>query len=996
MTTDPQPQLDPCGCCEPNDPRPAIANPPGLMALAYRVVTQPTSLRRMLNHISAAGPLTRLTTRATEDPTIALMDAWAMVLDVLSFYQERIANEGYLRTATERRSVLELARTIGYELRPGVAALAYLAYTVEEAPGSPTLAVIAKGSQVQSVPGHDQRPQTFETSADLTARVEWNTLRPRQTRPQILAIWNNELHLLAIGTQFQDSAPTIPREQLSQVYSLDTSFDLIDDEIDDSGRIQAIAVQQIYLSGTTTTLKAGDLLLFVGKNSTGNEGKLYRVVQRLEIDLANHRIRIDLEKEFVAEPPKPPIFRPFIFPLVAQLTLRPILFTATTVKKQIKRQQWRDRDLRVFISIQPYWSKRGLVRFINRTPPPPPPAQLPPSQPGVFRFAAKLGIFGHNAPLWRSLPGATGSPNIQALYHDWDGPRPTVPPAPFSIWRNSLKIELENDPPYYTGADLYLERAVPEVVTNSWVVLERPTNNYEAFRVDQVTEASVHGFALSGKATGLTLSRNGTTQIADTDTDKNPSFTVRQTTAFVQSDRLVLADLPIEDPITQGAKELQLDRMVMELQPGQPLMLTGELKDLPGVMRSEVVFLDEAIHSGGFTQLTFKTGLQNAYLRKTVTLSANVVEATHGETVREIIGSGEGTRANQRFKLKRPPLTYTSAATASGALSSLELRVNGIRWDQAPRLYGLTPQDQRYLVQQDDNGTSHVIFGDGERAARLPTGSENVVATYRSGVGSEGMLAAQKLTLLQSRPLGVRGVTNPLPSSGAADPENRDDAKVNAPLTVLTLDRIVSVQDFEDFARAFAGIGKARALCLWDGDRQIVHLTVAGAAAIAQVDEDEITPAIASYVVEPGSVLFQNLEVAIAQACDPAHRFVVRPYTPLFFNVTARVLVNPRYLQSTVFAAVEAALKAAFAFERRGFGQSVVGAEVITTIQQVEGVIAVDLNQLYQYEEGEPPPPPEEERIVDPLVPTGVRSPDDLAQLLLINPVGIRLEEMTP
>lgn len=994
MTTDPQPQLDPCGCCEPNDPRPTIANPPGLTTLAYRVVTHPTSLRRMLNHISAAGPLARLTTRATEDLTIALMDAWAMVLDVLSFYQERIANEGYLRTATERRSVLELARTIGYELRPGVAALAYLAYTVEEAPGSPTLAVIAKGSQVQSVPGHDQRPQTFETSADFTARVEWNTLRPRQTRPQALAIWNKKLYLLAIGAQFGDTAPAISSDQLEQVYALDASSDLINDETEDSGNIQAIAVRQIYLSGTTTPLKAGDLLLFVGKNQKGEE-KLYCVVQRLEVDLANHRIRIDLETEFVAELPKPPPFQPLILSQVARLTLSPIVFGATNVKEQIQRQRWRDRDLRVFISIQPYWSKRGLVRFINRTPPPP-PAQLPPSQPGIFRFGAKLGIFGHNAPLWRSLPGAAGSPNLQALYHDWDGLCPTSSPASFSIWRNSLKTGSETSPPYYSGADLYLERAVPEVVTNSWVVLEGPTNNYEAFRVAQITEESVNGFSLSGKATGLTLSRDGTTKITNNDNDKKTSFTVRQTTAFVQSDRLVLADLPIEDPVAQGAKELQLDRMVMELQPGQPLMLTGELKDLPGVMRSEVVFLDEAIHSGGFTQLTFKVGLQNAYLRKTVTLSANVVAATHGETVREIIGSGEGSRANQRFKLKRPPLTHTSAATASGALSSLEIRVNGIRWDQAQRLYGLTPQDQRYLVQQDDDGISHVIFGDGERAARLPTGAENVVAIYRSGAGSEGMLAAQKLSLLQSRPLGVRGVTNPLPSSGAADPENRDDAKVNAPLTVLTLDRIVSVQDFEDFARAFAGIGKARALCLWDGDRQIVHLTVAGAAAIAQVDEDEITPVIASYVVEPGSVLFQNLEAAIAQACDPAHRFVVRPYTPLFFNVTARVLVNPRHLQSAVFAAVEAALKATFAFERRAFGQAVAGAEVIATIQQVEGVIAVDLNQLYQYKEDETPPAPEKESIVKPLVPAGVRSPNDLAQLLLINPIGIRLEEMTP
>ncbi len=44
---------------------------------------------------------------------------------------------------------------------------------------------------------------------------------------------------------------------------------------------------------------------------------------------------------------------------------------------------------------------------------------------------------------------------------------------------------------------------------------------------------------------------------------------------------------------------------------------------------------------------------------------------------------------------------------------------------------------------------------------------------------------------------------------------------------MLTLDRIVSLRDFEDFARAFAGIGKAQATWLWDGERRLVHLTVA-------------------------------------------------------------------------------------------------------------------------------------------------------------------------
>jgi hypothetical protein len=85
-------------------------------------------------------PLSGLSTRSTDDPAIALLDAWATVADVLSFYQERIANEGFLRTASERLSVLELARAIGYELNPGVAASTHLAFTVEEAQGSPRVA----------------------------------------------------------------------------------------------------------------------------------------------------------------------------------------------------------------------------------------------------------------------------------------------------------------------------------------------------------------------------------------------------------------------------------------------------------------------------------------------------------------------------------------------------------------------------------------------------------------------------------------------------------------------------------------------------------------------------------------------------------------------------------------------------------------------------------------------------------------------------------------
>src|SRR5215472_12862249 len=123
---------------------------------------------------SAAGPLGALRTRDPGDLSIALPDSWAVVLDVLTFYSERVANEAFLRTAVEQRSVTEIAALIGYEPSPGVAASATLAFTLSTASGAPESVVIPAGTRVQSVPGPGQKPQVFETSADLTALAAWN------------------------------------------------------------------------------------------------------------------------------------------------------------------------------------------------------------------------------------------------------------------------------------------------------------------------------------------------------------------------------------------------------------------------------------------------------------------------------------------------------------------------------------------------------------------------------------------------------------------------------------------------------------------------------------------------------------------------------------------------------------------------------------------------------------------------------------------------------
>lgn len=78
-----------------------VSNRGGLSAVAYRIGTHAdfrASLHAALSS-GAFGPLAALRARDDADFTIGLIDAFACSADVLTFYQERIANESFLRTA---------------------------------------------------------------------------------------------------------------------------------------------------------------------------------------------------------------------------------------------------------------------------------------------------------------------------------------------------------------------------------------------------------------------------------------------------------------------------------------------------------------------------------------------------------------------------------------------------------------------------------------------------------------------------------------------------------------------------------------------------------------------------------------------------------------------------------------------------------------------------------------------------------------------------------
>lgn len=980
--------LDGCHCCEGQQPPDPIHNAPGLPAIAWRIDTHPGFLARMLTGLplwrppltpaATPRPLAALTTRERSDPAVAFTDAAACVADVLSFYQERIANEGFLRTATERRSVLELARAVGYELRPGVAASVHLVFTVEDAPGAPGVCTIAAGAPVQSVPPQGKLPQVFETGEEIVARAEWNALRPRLTRPADLALVEISGALRLVLLYEQGALP--PATEGLQPGLASAGLYRLDPGLPVDAQVDALPVARVYLTDQASTVQAGELLLFVGKSGSALKHLVLRALA-VEDEPALRRVRVDLEPlpDPVA-PAAPPLLYwqvPFTisaFGSFGQAQIASVPFTSNAITTTIANQSWQENELQAMIAIQG-WSSMQLVQAITASFAPAARPVAP--EAGAFSFGARLGFFGHNAPKWASLPSSNLKGN--AYPEGWDeGDGATSAPASTgladarSIWENSQGVDHLSST-RYPPCHALLERPVPKLAPGSWMVFDSPSVAATTYALYDARETARADFGLSGRATALRLAGSNGAPLASTPSE---DFKFRDTTAHVASRRQPLAELPIEAPVAAGTTRIALSTMVLGLARGKPLAFVGPRDDLPGVDAAEIALVDEVVHGAGRSVLVLQAGLQHSYRRDGLVVHANVAPATHGESVQEVLGNGDAAQPFQRFVLRKPPTTHLSSASASGVQNTLELRVNGLLWTERPSLYGAGPDEHVYTTRIDDAAQMHLLFGDGRQGARLPTGQMNLQARYRSGIGPDGEVAARTLTMLRAMPLGLRGVSNPLPASGAQGAEQLADARRNAPLTLLAFERVVSLPDYQDFARAFPGIGKARADLAWVNGSTRVLLSVMGATGGA-----------------PGQQVLDNLRQAIATLSDGSQPFFVAAAALRYFRCTARVAIDARHEAQAVLADGTARLQQAFGFDARDLAQAVTAAELLALLHQVPGVVAVDLDVLQPYGEGSPAATAAQ------VVPAfGARWEGNAmrpAELMLLNPAALELVEAT-
>ncbi len=986
--------------------------------------------------------LANLKTRNSYDAGIAFLDAWATVADVLTFYQERIANEGYLRTATERRSILELSRLVGYSLRPGVAATVYPAFTMEIGYNKDTQ--IPAGTKIQSLPASGEMPQFFETAEIIEGRTEWNNLQARLTRPHDIN-WVNaavidKIYLQGITTNLKPNDPMLfifgsgeGNQFFRQVKAVEAQ------NIENRTVVELQTQPQTIASGDRNNLTPESLAAEIDSSSitsqpkercafdklgTAKEGIINNLLKPASIPPANaSKLGLSLRDTYKCESEIAPQLLKTLKPQLKDTLYIAWQNTPVTARPDLQSTE----ALRVKATpfganapLKPVYDEQGrilgyeewaIAPIITLT------INLLVNSDNNFEFATvsvrqrtgnqslsmnreaiereqridesglsvvprfiftgsgdiptEIGVelniivpLEHIVSVTQETIGwgvvlANDAKRIitseQTLrYTTEDGRKITITHTEVGRRNGLISITEELTVPLSDAQRriLPLDALYDQILPNSWVVVQNPTRQRQIIaQVEKVESITKAEYGISAKVTQLTLNQEW---LNDDDVFLN---ILRETTVYAQSEELKLAEEvinPTAEPV-QGS-EIELGQLYEGLQPGRWLIVSGERADLgetKNVKTSELVMLlgvqQRAVtkfenkyqeryqeiyqeryqeRPGDITHtfLQLKNPLSYQYKRDTVTIYGNVVKATHGETRTEALGSGDGSKAFQQFPLRQSPLTYVASPTPAGAKSTLEVRVNDILWQETDSLAGLKPSERKYITKTDDDSKTMVIFGNGENGVRLPTGIENIRATYRNGIGKFGNVKAEQINLLASRPLGLKSVINRLPATGGADRESRDQARKNAPLAVMALDRLVSVEDYTDFARTFAGIAKANAMLLSDGRRQVVHLTIAGV--------DDIP-------IDKQSDLYGNLYQALRQFGDPDQPVRLEVRELMLIILSAKVKILPEYQWEVVEPQIRQIL-----LDTCELGQDITLSEVISTIQKVNGVDFVDLDIL--------------------------------------------------
>ena len=792
-----------------------------------------------------------------------------------------------------------------------------MAFTLESSPETLDKDVlIAKGTKVQSVPGQGELPQIFETSEDIITRPRWNALKLQLKKCQILTSTIGKIFVKGIDTGLKIG------DKLLFVKDDLNLFEIVgEDQYNKTEYLSLRTVSKIQIDNENKNT----IIEFVSNddntnssNAIGNGVNVNQVIQTKSKFINN--VINSISKT--------------INLLDGNYFERNNSFSNNQDNNIINDQNHKkwvigsDQAELVSFALRNNINRNDFFRLYNESA----RKLICENKNGYQVYAFKIisPLFGHNAQ--KVIPPA----NVISLA---------------SQAQDDFDYDIVNFKDIITDANrvVVLDTVYPTVIADGLFVLKSFDEKIACFKILQTVESSFVNtqYNLNSRCTSLKININDKQDklLWEGEKEKDPilkKFKIRSTIVYAESKLLELEEfIPIDENniLDNHHKSIILEQdsfgLVDALSVGQPICISGKrVNDDQGCSEIAIISSIEISDDGCHTKLFLENTLKFSYYASTVTINANVSRATHGETKSEILGNGDGSQKQQIFTLNQEPLTFISSDNFRGRESTMDIRINKLPWTEVSSLLDAKSTDQAYKLYVDylKNRRINVVFGDGVYGSRIPTGDENVEAKFRIGVGYSGLLKPGQLKNLLDKPLGVRNVTNPISAIGGEEPENIEKIRKQIPLSLMTMERLVSSSDFKNFSLCFEGIGKVDSISVWNGLLNIVYITIGSSLGEKLTNESEI---------------FNNLKSAIEKYKDPPIRFQLLTFEMLTFNLDVTIIVSNNVNKKEIKSLIEKKLRETYSPVSRQLAQPIYKSEIILLIQEIKEVVLVNVKAFY-------------------------------------------------
>jgi baseplate J-like protein len=252
-------------------------------------------------------------------------------------------------------------------------------------------------------------------------------------------------------------------------------------------------------------------------------------------------------------------------------------------------------------------------------------------------------------------------------------------------------------------------------------------------------------------------------------------------------------------------------------------------------------------------------------------------------------------------------------------------------WTPLPDLLESGAEDPNFVVEVESNGVARVRFGD-DTNGKFPDSGTVFTATFRVGNGTAGNIGAESLRYYAGDPR-IAGCTNPMPATGGVDPETNAQIQRRAPQAYMTQERAVSRADYEAVTERSPHVKQAVAQLRWTGSWYTVFIAAEPESA------GNLTPAVQrslTRLVNRYRLAGQDVQLESPQ------------YVPLEIQLT--VCVDPEYFQADVKQALMGELGSQlqpngqpgyFDPDSFAFGETVYLSRIYAAARKVAGVTSV-------------------------------------------------------